>query len=251
MPTFVHGKGTQILLNQYDLSQYFNSVDSSQSIETADTTGFGSSAKSYITGLSDATLSLSGMFEQSASGSDAVLQTALGAAVTPIITIIQGSGVIGNVATLAKAHETSYSISTPVGDVVSISVDFNASTDTTSNLTYGLRNGKILTTGGSIAFGALGGLTSVDNAASSSAGGVANLHVTANTITGGATTIKVQSSADNSTWADLVTFTAVTASTLAVQQTAVSGSVPRYLRAFASTAGTAGSITFNVGFARF
>lgn len=251
MPTFLHGKGSKILLDEFDLSAFFNSVDVAQSLETAETTGFGSTAKSYIPGLQDATLSLSGMFSQETDGSDEELQEILGSATTPLLTVILQAGTIGNTAIVAKAHETSYSISSPVGDVVSITADFNASTDATANLKYGLRNGKVLTTGNSIAFGSLGNLSSVDNSASSANGGVANLHVTANTITGGATTIKVQHSTDNSSWADLITFSAVSASTVTTQQSVVTGTVNRYLRATASTAGSAGAITFNVAFARF
>lgn len=252
MPTFVHGKSAGVLLDKYDLSAYFNSVDTAQSIDTAETTGFGSAAKSYIVGLADATLSLSGMYSQDATvGEDVVLSTALGAATTPIITVPFETGSIGKRAMLCKAHETSYAISSPVADVVTITADFNASTDATTNLTFGLRNGVMLTAGSSIAFGSLGNLASVDNTTSSTAGGFANLHVTANSISGGATTIKVQHSTDNSTWADLITFTAVSASTTTSQQSAVSGTVNRYLRATASTAGSSGAITYHLSFARF
>jgi hypothetical protein len=70
MPTFVHGKGTGVLLDEFDLSTYFNSADMSRTTDTAETTAFGSTSKSYIVGLSDGTLSLSGMFSQDADGSD-------------------------------------------------------------------------------------------------------------------------------------------------------------------------------------
>jgi len=53
-------------------------------------------------------------------------------------------------------------------------------------------------------------------------------------------------------WADLLTFTGVSASTLASQVSAVTGTVNRYLRVTASAAGsTTGAITFMVSFARF
>lgn len=252
MPTFVHGKSSGVLLDKYDLSAYFNSADVAQNIDTAETTGFGSTAKSYLVGLADATLSLSGMYSQDATvGEDVVLSTVLGSTTTPIITVPFETGSIGKRAVLCKAHETSYAISSPVADVVTVTADFNASTDATTNLTYGLRNGVMLTAGSSIAYGSLGNLTSVDNTASSASGGFANLHVTANSISGGTTTIKVQHSTDNSTWADLITFTAASASTTTSQQSAVSGTVNRYLRATATTAGSSGAITYHVSFARF
>ncbi len=117
-------------------------------------------------------------------------------------------------------------------------------------MTFALAGGVQLTAGASIAHGSLGNLSSVDNSASSANGGAATLHIPANTVNGN-TTIKVQHSANNSTWADLITFTNVAASTATSEIKAVSGTVNRYLRATASTAGSSGSITFMIAFARF
>lgn len=251
MPTFVHGKGTGVLLDQYNLSEYFNSADVAQTIDVAETTSFTASSKSYIVGLQDATLSLSGLYSQDAGGSDAVLSGILGTATTPLVTVAFDTGTIGNRCVTGRVHETNYSISNPVADVSSVTADFNASTDAVSNQTYGLHGGVMLTAGASIAFGSLGDLASVDNSASSSSGAMAVLHVTANSVAGGTTTIKVQHSTDDSTYADLITFTAVSASTLTKELKAVTGTVNRYVRATATTAGSSGSITFNIGFARF
>lgn len=252
MPSFIHGKGSKVLFNGYDLSSYFNNVDAAFSIETAESTAFGDTAKNYIVGLQDGTLSLSGMFDNSlVANRENLLQEALGSSTTPLITVALNAGTIGNSSVQAKAHETNYAISSPIGDIVTVAADFNASTDATANVKEGILMGVMLTSGASQAFGALGPLASVNNIALSANGAVANLHVTANSITGGVTTIKVQSSANNSTWADLITFTNVPASTIVSQQVAVSGSVPQYLRASASTAGTAGSITYNLSIARF
>jgi hypothetical protein len=88
MPTFIHGKSTGVLVDANDLSTYFNSADFASTIDTAEVTSFGSSAKSYITGLNDATLSLSGLYSQDAGGSDAVLNTLLGQASSPAVTVV-------------------------------------------------------------------------------------------------------------------------------------------------------------------
>ena len=251
MPTFVHGKGSQVLVDEFDLSAYFNSVDVATSQDTAETTAFGATSKSYLLGLADATLSLSGMFAQDTDGSDEELSAILGAATTPLVSVLFDAGTIGNRAVVAKAHETSYALSSPVADIVTVTADFNASTDGTANLTYSLRTGVALTAGAAIAHDALGNLASVDNTASTANGGMANLHVTANTVDD-AVTIKVQDSADDSTFADLITFSNVTATTVTTEQKAVTGTVARYLRVTASTAAaTTGSITFHVAFARY
>lgn len=250
MPTFIHGKGTSVLLDEFDLSPYFNSVDVSTSIDTAETTGFGSNSKSYLTGLRDGTLSMSGMWSADTDGSDEELSAILGATTTPVVTVMYDSGTIGNRATVAKAHETSYSISSPVADVVTVTADFNASTDGTANVVLSIANGVQLTTGAGIAFGSLGNLASVDGAASSANGGMANIHVTANTLDD-TCVIKVQDSTDDSTFADLITFSTVSAATATSEQKAVTGTVERYIRVTAASSATSGSITFHVAFARY
>jgi hypothetical protein len=54
---FVHGKNTAVYYNGSNLSSYFNEASMSQDVETAETTAFGDSAKTYITGLKDGTCS--------------------------------------------------------------------------------------------------------------------------------------------------------------------------------------------------
>jgi hypothetical protein len=78
---------------------------------------------------------------------------------------------------------------------------------------------------------------------------VAHLHVTANT-RDGTTVAKIQGSADNSTFADLVTFATISTSTVTSERTEVSGSVARYLRAVVTPAGSTGSLTVSIAFAR-
>ncbi len=90
-----------------------------------------------------------------------------------------------------------------------------------------------------------GNAASHDGGASSANGGRANLHILAIT---GTWTVKIQHSSDNSTWADLVTFTSAT--TTGAETKTVTGTVNRYLRAV-HTEDVAGSLTYVVGFARF
>ena len=117
-------------------------------------------------------------------------------------------------------------------------------------MTFAIAGGVQLTTGASIAHGSLGALSSVDNTASSANGGAGTLHVPTNTVNGN-TTIKIQHSANDASWADLISFTAVGSSAKTSEIKAVTGTVNRYLRASASTAGSSGSITFMIAFARF
>jgi hypothetical protein len=250
MPTFIHGKTTGVYIDEFDLTSYF--TDSSLTIDndTAETTAYGDTNKTYLVGLRGGSLSLNGMWSQTTDGSDEELQALLGSTTEPLITVREGSAAIGGRAVIAQANETNYSITSPLSDVATISADFECTTTGVTNLTFALAGGVQLTAGASIAHGSLGALSSVDNAASSANGGAATLHVPTNTVNGN-TTIKVQHSANDSTWADLITFTVVGASTKTSEIKAVTGTVNRYLRASASTAGSSGSITFMVAAARF
>ena len=62
---FVHGKDSYFKIASTDLSTYLNNVTVSRTADTADTTAFGSSTRSFSAGLKDATISVSGMFDAS------------------------------------------------------------------------------------------------------------------------------------------------------------------------------------------
>tara|TARA_R100001463_G_scaffold98718_5_gene153217 strand:- start:5191 stop:5943 length:753 start_codon:yes stop_codon:yes gene_type:complete len=250
MPTFIHGKDTAVYIDEFDLSSYFTSADTSINNSIAETTAYGATDSAFIMGMRSGTLSLSGMWAGDTDGSDEELQALLGNATTPVITVREGSASIGSGAIVAQANETSYAISSPVADVSTVTADFECSTNNTTNLTFALASGVQLTAGASIAHGSLGNLSSVDNSASSASGGAGTLHVPTNTVDGN-TTIKIQHSANNVSWADLISFTVVGSSAKTSEIKAVSGTVNRYLRASASTAGSSGSITFMIAFARF
>ena len=74
---FVHGKDVVVFVNASNYSTYFNNADSTQTADIAETTTFGNSAKTYIPGDKDGTISLGGLFDATA---DAVLQPLLGGA---------------------------------------------------------------------------------------------------------------------------------------------------------------------------
>lgn len=62
---FVHGKGSYFKVGSTDLSAYLNSISVSRTAETAETSAFGSTNKSYVAGLKDASITLAGMFDSS------------------------------------------------------------------------------------------------------------------------------------------------------------------------------------------
>ena len=245
MPTFRHGKNTIVLFDKFDLSTYFTSATTSAMAEAVETTTFGSASKTYAVGMKDGTVSLEGLWSGDVLGVDETLATAIAATTKKIITVGSEGAAIGRRAQLVNTDETSYEIKTAVADMVTISAQAQA-----SGTVGGLDGGVLLAAQQSVT--ATVNNTSVDNSASSLNGGVGHLHVTANT-RNGAATIKIQHSANNSTWADLTVFTATTSSTTTSERVEVAAgtTVNRYLRAIVSAfAGSSGTATITVGFAR-
>jgi hypothetical protein len=93
--------------------------------------------------------------------------------------------------------------------------------------------------------------TGVDNTTSSLNGGAGFLSVPVNT-RNGTIGVKVQHSADNSTFADLVSFTTVTSTQKTSERVEVASgtTINRYLRVVYTVAGSSGSATPVVAFTR-
>jgi len=239
MPTFAHGKNVNVFVNEYDFSTYFNDVTATSTVETAETSSFGSSAKTYIVGLQDGTVSLNGMFDGTATGTDVVFSAVLGSTTKQNVIVAPSGHSNGANAIMLEADDTSYEVSGAVSDIVQTSAEFQSSD--------GVEHGKILSSGTAVS--ATGNGTSVDNTASSANGGVGFLSVPTNTRNGNIT-VKVQQSADNSTFTDLITFTVVSSTAKTFERVEVTGTVARYLRVNYTVAGSTGSATPVVAFAR-
>lgn len=245
-----HGKDADIMYGSYDISAYSTEVAVSNKFETAETTTLGSSAKAYIAGLQDATISIKGLFEANVAATDAAMDAYITADSTPAVTVGIDGGFVnpvsgaGRRAYLAQVKSTSKEINAPVADVVSLNVELQCS--------GGARGGYILEYNRADT-ASTNGTNYLDNgsgAATTTIGATGNLHVTANTRST-ASVIKIQHSTDNSTWVDLITFTTVGATTVTSEQVSVATNpVNRYIRAISTlTAGT-GTITFTISFAR-
>ena len=123
MPTFVHGKSTNFSLDDTggtsrDLSSTLTSVDFPETIETADTTAFGSTFRSYIVGLRDATISISGLWDATTDGYIIGTEPA-----TRTFIFGPAGSTGGNIKYTGECILTGYSVSNPVGDVVTYSID--------------------------------------------------------------------------------------------------------------------------------
>jgi TP901-1 family phage major tail protein len=125
MPTFVHGKNAQFVLESTNLSNTLNEISLPREIETAETTTFGTQDKTYIVGLSDATVSLSGMFDATAdSAINAVISNLKSGSIASASFTYGPSGSAGGKPQFTgQALVTSYEVSSPVGDVVTYSLE--------------------------------------------------------------------------------------------------------------------------------
>ena len=133
MPTFVHGKSTFFSVDDTggtvrDISDTLTSVDFPETIDTAETTAFGATSKSYIVGLRDATISVSGLWDATVDGYFIGTEPA-----TRSFVFGPAGNTSGYVKYSGECILTSYSVSSPVADVDTFSADFQV----TANVTRG------------------------------------------------------------------------------------------------------------------
>jgi hypothetical protein len=233
---FVHGKGTVVYFDTTDFSSYLTNVDMTKSSDVAETTTFGNDNKTYIAGEKDGTISLSGMFD--ATG-DALVQPFVGG--TSNHNVIVGIDTLSATKRVSFANGlfTEYGISDPVGDLVAISLSVQADN--------GFYSGEVLENA-TITATASG--TARDNTTSTANGGGAFLLVSSASGTTPTLDAKITHSADDVTYADLVTFSQATSTTSEVKVVASGTTVNRYLKVEYTVGGTSPSFDVVVGFSR-
>jgi predicted secreted protein len=123
---FVHGKDSVFKIDNAagsltNISVYVKDCSLAQSVDVPETSTFGDSAKTFITGLSSSTFSISGLFDPAA---NTVLAGIVGASATKSFEY----GPAGSAATSPKftgeAILTSYSVSGDVADAVQFTAEF-------------------------------------------------------------------------------------------------------------------------------
>lgn len=129
---FSHGKGAAFRLDDSagsltDISTYLDEVGFPQSVETGETTTFQSTggAKTYVVGLRDATVSLSGKFDPTV---DALIEADIANLSAGSISSVSweygpAGSASGAIKYTGEALITSYEVSAPVGDVVTFSCE--------------------------------------------------------------------------------------------------------------------------------
>lgn len=135
MPTFSTGKAAVFEIDDTagttrDISDVLNSIDFPETTDTAEVTAFGASSRSYIVSLESATISISGMY-------DATVDGYLKGGTEPASrTFTYKPGVSsGDAIYSGECILTSYSLSSPVGDVNTFSADFQVTGTVTRTTT--------------------------------------------------------------------------------------------------------------------
>jgi hypothetical protein len=130
---FTHGKDSVFKLDNSggsltDISAYINSVDFPETADVAETSVLGASSKSYIVGLKDSTIAIAGLWDSTVDG---ILGAVVGQSATLSFEYSPEGTTGGNIKYTGECILTSYSQSSPVGDVVGFSADLQVSGDVT------------------------------------------------------------------------------------------------------------------------
>lgn len=226
-------QGATVLADGFDLSCYLKSIDVKSESDVLDasvlcTTGF----RSFAMGLTEWAVSGEGFFAYDATTDslsiDKGFADEFSATANRIITVGKEGSALGSHATLLNTKQASYSVQETIGDLLMTSFEAKATLESTT--------AKPFATGGiwlmNQAVTGTVNITSVDDGAGATVGWLAHLHVIAENMTN--LVVKVQHSTDNSTWADLITFTA-TGVVGAEQKFDTATSVNRYIRAAVTT----------------
>lgn len=126
---FVHGKDSVFKLDNgsgslTDISTYVNNVDFPETADVSETSTLGSSNKSYVVGLKDATISLTGIWDATA---DAIFGAVVGQSATLSFEYSPAGTGSGSIKYTGEAIMTNYAISSPVGETVGFSSDLQVS----------------------------------------------------------------------------------------------------------------------------
>ena len=126
---FVHGKNSVFKLDNAsgsltDISAFVNNVYFPVTADVAESSVVGASNKTYLVGLRDASISISGLFDATV---DAILGAVVGQTATLSYEYSPEGTASGKVKYTGEAILTNYALSSPVGDVVAYSADLQCS----------------------------------------------------------------------------------------------------------------------------
>jgi hypothetical protein len=237
---FIYGTSGRILIDEFHVSGDISGYSAKWQRDNAETTSLLDSGTRGIPGLMSGSLNVDGSFDSTAGAHlYDITKVNVGVDNSMLVTAWPEGGALGKPAFIAVCDPSGFEIEASVSDKVSISIEGTGDDGVDWGYSYHDLTAESVTGNGT-------GYDDLPTSVITSAnGGVGMLHVTAATGTGG--TVKIQDSADNITFADIITFTATAAATS--ERKTVTGTVRRYIRSI-RTINTTSSLTYGVSFAR-
>lgn len=240
------GRVTAITMDQYDITGYYNEYKFKRDSALIDVTPFGNRFSVELSGFQKGSLELKGMYNSTHDttvhqrfGQDTDVLLALGpTGYRPMAPCV-----------LIPSTVTKYDISAKAKDAVMLDSEFA--------LRGAVDDGVMLFSPKTLLSSATGASASYDNgtlggaSGATTAGMAAQLHVWALTGTTPTLVVKIQDSANDSTWTDIATFSTADVPTGSVDREVLDdgNTIRRYVRAFYTLTG-GGTARALVGFAR-
>lgn len=112
----IHGKGLVVLLDAVDLSTFSNSVEFNRTADSHDVTTFGNNSHRKQGGLLDGTATISGFYDDGATGPRATIEPLIGTVVA-LVHRPEGTG-SGKPEDTVNVLVMSYTETTPVADMI-------------------------------------------------------------------------------------------------------------------------------------
>lgn len=195
-------KSHEVYLDGGELSCFFTSWRTSHEQQEVESTFLCSDGdRSFLPGLKSASLDCEGAFDYDTTDSDAVndiLSTAFNNQTELVVSIADATAAGGGLAVMGDGPITNYTVESPLGQITN--ANFSMRND--GNIYYG----EWIDAKMDLDTETLNS-SSLDNSASSSNGGIFHAHLILESdsdATSGGTSITLQHSANDSTWADLV-----------------------------------------------
>lgn len=235
----VSAKNTIIVANGYKLSTYATAYEASQEVMPVDVTSFAEGFKNNVPGLVTAKVNAT-MFWDSTNGA---VHTALAGLANGYVTIIPEGYVVGNPSLSMPYMQANYSPKGQVDGAIEVGQVAFENYGTTNGVEHGwaLAHATITNTNTGTAV-----LDPANAAVTKACSGTLHIWTATSTDT---YVIRIQHSADNSTWATLLTFTLDGTALGSERITVASGTVNKYRRVVATRTGSAGdSLGFTVHF---
>ena len=118
---FGHGKDTKVYASGYDLTLFLNSANTTMNADLAETSTFGSTYKSFVAGLVDSKISLSGFFDPAVGASDVVFSQLAGNDI--YLTVLPQGDALGKRGRGMYGVEITYEITTGLDGAAAVSIE--------------------------------------------------------------------------------------------------------------------------------